>query len=38
MTVASFLTGSLLTLLLPLALLAGIGVWWGVVIRRRREL
>jgi hypothetical protein len=38
MTVASFQTGSLLTLLLPLALLIGIGVWWGVVIRRRREL
>jgi hypothetical protein len=38
MTVASFQTGSLLTLLLPLALLAGIGVWWGIVIRRRREL
>jgi hypothetical protein len=37
MTVASFQTGSPLTLLLPLALLAGIGVWWGVVIRRRRR-
>ncbi len=36
MTVASFQTGSLLTLLLPLALLAGIGIWWAVVIRRRR--
>ena len=31
MTVASFLTGSLLTLLLPLALLVGIGIWWAVV-------
>jgi len=38
MTVASFQTSSLLTLLLPLALLVGVGVWWGVVIRRRSEL
>ena len=38
MSVASFLTGSLLTLLLPLALLIGIGIWWVVVIRRRGEL
>ena len=38
MLVASFLTGSLLTLLLPLALLLGIGIWWAVVIRRRGEL
>jgi hypothetical protein len=38
MTVASFLTGSLLTLLLPLVLLIGIGIWWAVVIRRRGEL
>jgi hypothetical protein len=38
MPVASFLTGSLLTLLLPLALLIGIAIWWAVVIRRRGEL
>jgi hypothetical protein len=38
MPVASFLTGSLLTLLLPLALLVGIGIWWAVVIHRRGEL
>jgi len=38
MAVASFLTGSLLTLLLPLALLVGVGVWWAVALRRRGEL
>jgi hypothetical protein len=38
MPVATFLTGSLLTLLLPLALLIGVGIWWAVVIRRRGEL
>jgi hypothetical protein len=38
MTVASFETGALLTLLLPLAVLIGIAVWWAVVIRRRGEL
>ncbi len=37
MTVDSFLTGSLLTLLLPLALLVAIGVWWVVSLRRRGE-
>ena len=35
MTVASFLTGSLLTLLLPVALLIVVGVWWGIAVRRR---
>jgi hypothetical protein len=38
MSVATFLTGSLLTLLLPLALLVGIGIWWAVALRRRGEL
>ena len=38
MTVASFHTGALLTLLLPLAVLIGIGIWWAIVIRRRGEL
>ena len=38
MAVATFLTGSLLTLLLPLALLIGIGVWWAAALRRRGEL
>ncbi len=38
MTVASFQTGALLTLLLPLAVLIGIGIWWAVAIRRRGEL
>jgi hypothetical protein len=35
---ASFLTASLLTLLLPLALLVGVGLWWAVTARRRDEL
>lgn len=38
MNVASFQTGALLTLLLPLAVLIGIGIWWAVEIRRRGEL
>jgi hypothetical protein len=38
MPVASFMTGSLLTLLLPLAFLIGIAIWWAVVIRSRGEL
>ena len=38
MTVASFQTGALLTLLLPLAVLIGIGIWWAFAIRRRGEL
>ena len=38
MIIASFQTGSLLTLVLPLALLVGIGIWWAVVIRRHDEL
>ena len=37
MIVASFLTGSLLTLLLPVALLIGVGIWWIVSIRRGEE-
>jgi hypothetical protein len=37
MTVASFLTGSLLTLLLPVALLIGVGIWWVVSVRRGEE-
>lgn len=35
--VASFLTGSLLTLLIPLALLVAVGVYWWWVARRRDE-
>ena len=34
----SFLTASLLTLLLPLALLVGVGVWWTISARRRHEV
>ena len=32
---ASFLTGSILGLVLPLALLIAILVWWMIVLRRR---
>jgi hypothetical protein len=32
---ASFLAGSVLTLVLPLAVLAGVLVWWGATLRRR---
>jgi hypothetical protein len=35
--VASFLTGSLLTLLIPVALLIAIGLYWWLVARRRDE-
>jgi hypothetical protein len=34
---ASFLAGSILTLVLPLALLLGILVWWIAVLRRRSD-
>jgi hypothetical protein len=37
MLVASFLTGSLLTVLLPVGFLVLIAIWWAVVIRRRGE-
>lgn len=32
---ASFLAGSILTLVLPVALLIAITIWWLVVLRRR---
>jgi hypothetical protein len=35
---ASFLTASLLTLLLPVGLLVVVGVWWTVFGRRRDEV
>ena len=35
--VASFLTGSLLTLLIPVGLLIVIGIYWWLVARRRDE-
>jgi hypothetical protein len=38
MTVASFLTGSLLTILIPVGLLIVVGAWWTLVLRRRGEL
>jgi hypothetical protein len=36
--IASFLTGSLLTLLIPVGLLIVIGLYWSWVARRRNEL
>ncbi len=38
MTIASFLTGSLLTLLIPVGVLVVVGVGWLVAARRRGEL
>jgi hypothetical protein len=38
MMLASFLTASLLTLLLPLVLLVAVGIWWTVAARRRDEV
>jgi hypothetical protein len=36
LTIAShFLTGSLLTLLLPVAVLVGVGVYWWLLLKRR---
>lgn len=35
--IASYHTASLLTLLLPLALLVGVGVWWVWAARRRES-
>jgi len=32
---ASFLTGSVLTLVIPLAVLALVLLWWATVLRRR---
>jgi hypothetical protein len=33
----SFLTGSILSLVLPLALLAAVLIWWIAVLRRRGD-
>jgi hypothetical protein len=35
---ASFLTASLLTLLLPVGLLVVVGIWWSITARRRDEV
>ena len=35
---ASFLTASLLTLLLPVGLLVVVGIWWSVTARRRDDV
>ncbi len=34
---AHFFAGSLLTLLIPVALVVGVLVWWGVLMRRHRD-
>ena len=34
---SNFLAGSILTLVLPLALLVGVCIWWGIVLKRRSE-
>jgi hypothetical protein len=34
---ASFLTGSILSLILPLALLAAVLIWWIAALRRRGD-
>ena len=34
---ATYLTASVLTLLIPLVLLVGVGVWWVLAARRRDE-
>jgi hypothetical protein len=33
--IASFLAGSILTLVLPVGLLIAVVVWWGTILRRR---
>jgi hypothetical protein len=33
---ADFLTGAILTLVLPVAVVVAIGIYWAVVLRRRR--
>lgn len=35
---ASFLTASLLSLLMPVGLLVLVGAWWSITVRRRNEL
>jgi len=35
--VASFLTGSLLTIFIPVGLLVVVGLYWWVIARRRDE-
>jgi hypothetical protein len=38
MTVASFQTGSYLTILIPVCLLILVLIWWAFAMRRRGEL
>jgi len=38
MTADAFLTGALLTLILPVGLVILVGLWWTFLIRRGREL
>lgn len=37
MTLATFLTGSLLTIFIPVGLLIAVGLWWIALARRRDE-
>lgn len=32
---ASFLAGSVLSLILPVGLLIAVGIWWATILRRR---
>ncbi|HVM56512.1 MAG TPA: hypothetical protein VMT74_03540 [Gaiellaceae bacterium] len=34
---SNFLAGSILTLVLPLALLVGVCIWWAILLRQRSE-
>lgn len=38
MTVASFMTGSLLTILIPVGLVIAVLAWWAIAVRQRGEL
>ncbi len=33
----SFLTASMLTIVLPIVFVAGVGIWWAVLLRRRTK-
>jgi hypothetical protein len=33
----SFLTSAMLTIVLPIAVVAGVGIWWAVLVYRRAK-
>lgn len=35
---SDFLTGSILTLVVPVGLLVAVGIWWMAILRRRKDL